>query len=286
MSRPLPAVRSMPLAELPAVYPHLRFAVRTADGQRQGHDAGARHPLSGTGKLVLACTVARLAERDAALLGERLRLTDRHRAGARTGTLRLMSGDLVLTLSDAMALVVGTGDAMCVLAVLEFLRDRGHDMESEARSLVAAWGLLDTELSGVEADAGASWGEGLTGWTTPDDLCTLLSALPEPVLAWMGAAFEPAGLASGLPGFGPRTVPHETVAGGELIEGTGGAGVARAVGVAGAAGGEGLRGWASVLVLPGAVVAAFLPADHRESPLQASTALGTAGLSVWQDLAA
>ena len=286
MNRPLPAVQSVPLAQFPAAFPHLRFAVRSVDGRQQGHDAGARHPLSGTGKLVLACAVARLAGRDADLLGQRLALTDRHRAGARTGTLRLMSGELRLTVDDAMALAVGTGEAMGVLAVLELLQDRGIDVAAEARDLVAERGLQDTEITGteitgLETAAGTSWGEGLTGWTTPADLCTLLSELPETVLGWMGAAFEPAGLASGLPGFGPRTVTHQTVAGSELAMGSGGA--------------DGPRGWASVLVLPGAVVAAFLPADPpaddgpggtAQTPLQASTALGSLGLSAWQDLSA
>lgn len=266
----------------------MRFAARTADGRQQGHDAGARHPLSGTGKLVLACAVARLAGRDADLLGQRLTLTGRHRAGARTGTLRLMSGELSLTVEDAMALIVGTGEAMGVLAVLELLQDRGIDVAAEARDLAAERGLQDTEITGLETAAGTSWGEGLTGWTTPEDLCTLLSDLPETVLGWMDAAFEPAGLASGLPGFGPRTVPHQTVAG-----------AGSPLGAGGAVGAGSPRGWASVLVLPGAVVAAFLPAESQaeppadvgpggaaRTPLQASTALGSLGLSAWQDLSA
>lgn len=291
MNRPLPAVQSIPLAQVPAAYPRLRFAVRTADGRQQGHDAGARHPLSGTGKLVLACAVARLAGRDAELLGQRLTLTDRHRAGARAGTLRLMSGELSLTVEDAMALIVGTGEAMGVLAVLELLDDRGIDVAAEARDLVAERGLQDTEITGPETADGTSWGEGLTGWTTSADLCTLLSDLPGPVLRWMGAAFEPAGLASGLPGFGPRTVPHQTVAGGGRPTGADGSGDDVGAGSP--------RGWASVLVLPGAVVAAFLPAEPPAgpdsddaadgtalTPLQASSALGSLGLSAWRDLSA
>ncbi|MGM7669906.1 serine hydrolase [Microbacterium sp. A93] len=279
MNRPLPVVRSLPLADLSAAYPQLRFAVRFADGHQQGHDAGARHPLAGIGKLVLACAVARLAAGNPDLLGERLTLTGVRRVDARSGTLRLMSGELTVTVDDAMALIVGTGDARCVLALLDHLRDRAYDVVGEARAHVTALGLENTEIMGLETDdhpdgahsGRASWGEGLTGTTTPADLCTVLASLPEPVLGWMGAAFEPAGLASGLPGFGPRTVPHRTVAGG--------------AGPTGEA-----PGWASVLVLPGAMVAARLAAEHPDgtavTPLEASAALGTLGLAVWQGLSA
>lgn len=277
----------MGMGDCASTYPQLRFAVRSADGQQQGHDAGARHPLAGTGKLVLACAVARLATRDPGLLRERLTLTGAHRAAARSGTLRLMGGELSLTVDDALALIVGTGDARCVLALLDHLRDRAYDVVGEARSHVIGLGLEDTEITGLETDGrpnggqsgGASWGEGLTGVTTPSDLCTLLTTLPDPVLGWMGAAFEPAGLASGLPGFGPRTVPHQTVAGWELLGHETGGGLGSS---------DDPPGWASVLVLPGAVVAAFLPAGHPDgstvTPLEASTTLGTLGLSAWQHL--
>lgn len=283
--RALPSVCVVALDELAVPFPHLRFAVRSADGLHLGHDAGARHPLAGTGKLVLACAVARLAARDPDLLGGRLTLTGARRKAARSGTLRLMSGEPALTVDDAMALIVGTGDAMCVLAVLEHLRERGADVVAEARAHATDLGLQDTEITGLEGAGlpdggragGVSWGEGLTGMTTPSDLCTLLATLPEPVRGWMDTSFEPAGLASGLPGFGPHTVPHQTVAGGDLLEDESDKED------------SGLpHGWASVLVLPGAVVAAFLPARLSDgtvvSPLEASTTLGTLGLSVWQDL--
>lgn len=276
MNRPLPVIRSLPLADLTAAYPQLRFAVRSADGHQQGHDDGARHPLAGTGKLVLACAVARLAARNPDLLGERLTLTGARREAARSGTLRLMSGELTLTVGDAMALIVGTGDARCVLGLLDHLQDRAFDLVAEAQALVAERGVQDTEITGRETETGVSWGEGFTGWTTPAGLCALLSELPEPVLGWMGTAFEPAGLASALPGFGPRTVPHQTVAGWELL------------GHQATRGADGPRGWDSVLVLPGAVAAAFLPAARPDgtavTPLEATAALGTLGLSVWQDL--
>jgi Beta-lactamase enzyme family len=269
------AVRTIPLEDVPAAYPQLRFAVRFPDGREKAHDAGTRHPLAGTGKLLLAIAVARWAERRPELLEDRLTLTADHRAAARTGTLRALSGDLQLTVDDALALIVGTGDGACVLAVLEHLAGRGIDVPDLARRLVAEAGMHGTELAGLEPDAdpeGASWGEGLLGETTPADLCTLLSRLPGRVVGWMGKAFEPAGLASALPGFGPRTIEHHTLAGFEL----------------GAP--AGAPGYASVLALPAgvgnppAVAAAYHPARHedgrRASALEVTAALGTLGLAV------
>ncbi|VXC12306.1 serine hydrolase [Citricoccus sp. K5] len=267
MSR-VPAVRALRLGDIPAAYPQLRFAVRFSDGRESSHDAGARHPLAGTGMLVLAAAVARLAESDPGLLGERLTLTADHRRASRTGTLRRMDSELQLTVDDALSLLVGTGDGACLQAVLEFLAGRGVDLLDVARTVVTDGNLADTEVTGFEPEAGV---------TTPADLCTALSRLPEPVLGWMGQVFEPAGLASALPGFGPRTVPHHTVAGWEP---------------AGALSGEptgdlSQTGFASVLVLPGAaVVAAYLPALHQDgtavTPLEVSTDFGTLGLSVWR----
>ncbi|WP_313815301.1 serine hydrolase [Citricoccus sp.] len=267
MSR-LPAVRAVPLSEIPAAYPQMRFAVRFADGRESSHDAGARHPLAGTGTLVLAAAVGRCAESDPGLLGERLTLTAEHRRASRSGTLRRMDSELRLTVDDALALIVGTGDGACLQAVLEFLADRGVDLLGVARTLIGDWNLVDTEISGFEPE---------TGVTTPADLCTALSGLSGRVLGWMGQVFEPAGLASALPGFGPRTVPHHTVAGWDPAGALGGDPI----------GGRSRPGFASVLVLPDtAVVAAYHPALQRDgtavTPLEVSTAFGTLGLSVWR----
>ncbi|XKH57290.1 hypothetical protein LG293_03880 [Citricoccus nitrophenolicus] len=289
MSR-LPTVRALRLGDIPAAYPQLRFAVRFSDGRESSHDAGARHPLAGTGTLVFTAAVARLAESEPGLLGERLILTADHRRASRTGTLRRMDSELQLTVDDALSLIVGTGDGACLQAMLEFLAGRGVDLLEVAGTLIRDWNLVDTEIAGFEPEAGV---------TTPADLCTALSRLPERVLGWMGQVFEPAGLASALPGFGPRTVPRHTVAGwepaSELNSET--------------TGGRPRSGFASVLVLPGAdgmtsgskagnvagdagagpgaVVAAYHPALHQDgtavTPLEVSTAFGTLGLSVWRE---
>lgn len=413
------APRTVALSQVPTAAPGLRFAVwfpgaavegpggvrrdadvrRGADVRRDAgvghgaehgaeheteHEAGEPHPLAGTGKLFLALTVARLAARDPELLATPLTVRAGHRAVARTGTLRQMSGELELTVDDAMALVIGTGDGACAAALLEHLARRGVDVLAEARDLTAALGLDATALTGLESteletttpDTGApetetganategagvtedasgahrtertndtdvpaaSWGEGLVGTTMPGDLCTLLCRLvaaaspgvvfpagrhdtagagaedgredgadgegrrrggattpgaaggaaiaeagdplgaevADRVLGWMGTVFEPAGLASALPGVGPRTLPHRTVTGLELRTPPGNG------------------GWASVLILPAdvgrgrptACVAAYQPPAHPGEagrraavhPLEASAALGTLGLAV------
>jgi hypothetical protein len=290
------------LQDITTSAPGLRFDVRYPAGPMSatraavGHGAGQPHSLAGTGKLFLAVAVARLAGRDPGLLPSPLTIRSRHRTAARTGTLRRMSGELQLTVDDAMALIVGTGDGACVVAVLELLESRGEDVLSGARQAVADLGLGATTLTGVETfaedrgggRAGQSWGEGLLGTTTPADLCTLLERLvtsgtpaSERILGWMGKTFEPAGLASALPGFGPRTIPHRTVSGFELLNP------------------PGAPGCASVLLLPAdvgtagptACVAAYYPRTRADgsttvSPVEVSAALGSLGLAVERSRAA
>jgi hypothetical protein len=291
----------VPLQDIPTSAPGLRFAVRfptvNRDDQRAAvvHEAESPHPLAGTGKLFLAVTVARLAGRDPGLLATLLTIRDGHREAARSGTFRRMTGDLRLTADDAMALVVGTGDGACAVAVLELLAVRGINVLAEAERLGDDLGLTATSFTGLEtspavdsthADGlgseGESWGEGLLGVTTPLDLCILLvhlatSETPESerVLAWMGKAFEPAGLAGALPGFGPRTIPHRTVSGLESVTP------------------PGAPGCASALILPAddagtggptACVAAYAPRTRDDgstvSPREVGTVLGSLGLAV------
>lgn len=290
-----PAPGVVLLEDITTSAPGLRFAVRfPAAPGKEGpaaveHEADSPHPLAGTGKLFLAVAVARLAERDPGLLASPLTIRGEHRAAARAGTLRRMSGELQLTLDDAMALIVGTGDGACTVAVLELLEARGVDLLAEAQQVVADLGLDATTFTGPESFArvdvgdrpGESWGEGLLGTTTPADLCTLLERLAtgeeptsERVLRWMGKAFEPAGLASALPGIGPHTISHRTLSGVELLAP------------------PGAPGCASVLILPAdagagrptAYVAAYYPrsrgADSTASAPAASAVLGSLGLAV------
>jgi hypothetical protein len=312
-----PAPGLVLLEDITTSAPGLRFAVRfpVAPGKEGPaaveREADAPHPLAGTGKLFLAVAVARLAAQDPGLLSTSLTIRDEHRSAARAGTLRRMTGELQLTVDDAMALIVGTGDGACVTALLGLLEARGADVLAEANHAAVDLGLESTAFTGLETAArtdggvtGESWGEGLTGTTTTADLCALLVRLagdaprqadasagssraprggsPDPRVAavsgraldWMGKAFEPAGLASALPGFGPRTIPHRTVSGLELLAP------------------DGAPGCASVLVLPAGVgdpapaacVAAYYPrsrgADSTASAPAASTVLGSLGLAV------
>lgn len=354
--------RAVSLSQVPTAVPGLRFAVRFPDGTGSAgagrgdvgrgagaeHEAGASHPLAGTGKLFLALTVARLAAREPGLAPTPLTIRDEHRAAARTGTLRRMSGDLDLTVDDAMALVVGTGDGACVAALLEHLARRGIDVLAEARDLTAALGLDATALTALEetvggatapdagargsvGDAGgtegtgvtegaaASWGEGLTGSTTPGDLCTLLCRLVAAASPGVVAPADRHG-ADGTEGDGTGGVATADTADplgavvadrvlgwmGTAFEPAGLAGVLPGVGprtlphrtVTGLelCTPPGAGGWASVLILPAdvesgrptACVAAYQPPVHRGEegrrtavrPLEASAALGTLGLAV------
>ena len=215
-------------------------------------------------------------------------MTADHRAGARTGTLRLLSGELTLSVDDAVNLVFSTGDGACVLALLDFAASEGVDLLVEAQGLVSSLGLHAVQLSGLERDE--SFGEGLLGQTTPASTLDLLRALGTPgdpagesaapgrvtsetrnrIQAWMGKVFEPSGLASALPGFGPKRVPHQTLSGFEFT----------------AAGAQ--RGYSSVLSLPNQAgewvqVAAHLPPSSAgvRSPRDVSAVLGTLGLAAY-----
>lgn len=292
-------LKMLRLEECVSAYPELRFAVGAAGSARETGSAGSTgvvaashadepHDLAGTGKLLLGLTLAHLGEGDEGLLERPITVTAEHRAGARTGTLRLMTGELTLSVDDAVNLVLSTGDGACVLALSDFAAAEGVDLLAEAQGLVASLGLHAVQLSGLERDE--SWGEGLVGQTTPAATLHLLRALGTPdrpegdpagkggvssgtrhrIHAWMGKVFEPAGLASALPGYGPRRVPHQTLFGWELTD----------------AGAE--RGYSSVLSLPNQAgewvhVAAHLPPSSAGvvSPRDVSAMLGTLGLAAY-----
>ncbi|MCH8561831.1 serine hydrolase [Nesterenkonia sp. YGD6] len=286
-------VKMLSLEECAATYPELRFAVGAA-GSAESTGVGAEsradepHDLAGTGKLLLGLALAHLAEGDGGFLGRPLTVTSDHRVGARSGTLRLMAGELTLSVDDAVKLVFSTGDGACVLALLDFAAPEGVDLLNEAQSLVAKLGLDAVRLTGLERDE--SWGEGLVGETTASANLQLLRALGTPgetgngpaaaggvssetrhrLHGWMGKVFEPAGLAAALPGFGPKRVPHQTLSGWELT----------------AAGAQ--RGYSSVLSLPNHAgewvhLAAHLPPSSAgvRSPRDVSAVLGTLGLAAY-----
>ncbi len=165
--------------------------------------------FSGIGKLFLAYTLDKLAQRRPELLTETLQITAEHRALADTGSLRHLTGELRLSLDDAVRLILGSGDGAAVLAVLEHLTAQGIDVLEHSRNCVAH--LEHTTITGLEE---RSAGDGLIGTTTGSDVVTLLREVIDAqgkVLDWMSTTFEPAGLASALPGYGPHTVQHWTV---------------------------------------------------------------------------
>lgn len=166
-------------------------------------------PFSGIGKLFFACTLAALENTEPDLFSQTIEITAQHRAQADTGTLRHLTDAVRLSVDDAASLMVGSGDGAATLALLEHLTGRDIDVVEFAQRHFAY--LQNTTITGTEQ---RSSGEGFTGTTTGADLLTLLREIIEAdgrVKRWMASVFEPAGLASSLPGYGPHTVEHWTV---------------------------------------------------------------------------
>lgn len=165
--------------------------------------------FSGVGKLFFACTLAALEQAEPDLFSQTVNVTAQHRAQANTGSLRHLTDAVRLSVDDAAGLMIGSGDGAATLALLEHFTARGVDVLDYARQHFAH--LPNTTITGTEE---RSSGEGFTGTTTGADLLTLLRSVVEAdgrVKRWMSSVFEPAGLASSLPGYGPHTVEHWTV---------------------------------------------------------------------------
>lgn len=197
------------------------------------------HPLAGVGKLFAALALAERASGEPELLKLPVTITGRHRQQAILGPLRTHTGDLTLSLGDALSLIVGTADAAAALAVRETLTAHGIDLAAEAQELVtrlhrARTPLVSTRITGME-DAEGSQGDLLLGRTTAEDLMTLLTMMVRcggliadaaertlapgaaaQVLEWMAQVFEPDGLTYALPGYGPKKVPQWSVSAGPL----------------------------------------------------------------------
>lgn len=174
-------------------------------------------PFAGVGKLFFASTVVELAKTIPGLWCDVLDVTPEHRHRANTGSLRHLTGPLQLSVDDAMQLIIGSGDGAAVLAIIDSLHSRGIDVLETGRRLVAE--LDNTTISGLEQH---SSGEGFTGTTTANDLLTLLRHIVDDngrLEGWMASVFEPAGLASELPGYGRYTIKHWTIADWARLEG-------------------------------------------------------------------
>lgn len=270
--------------------PDLAFSAETESGGGAQRRAEESHPFSGAGKLLLAVTMAEFGARIPNLLSEYIPVRRSHRNAARTGSLRWLSGDLRLSIDDALNLVLSSGDGASALALLEFLERQEVDLVEGARSIVDRTGLDSTRVFGAEG-SDESWGEGLVGTTTPRDLSVLLTRaytagagssavhasgidaeISRRVLGWMDSVFEPAGLASALPGYGPNRVRHWTLSGWESVP-------------AGAK-----EGSTSVLIAQSSHAGWFCVAAHHPawekaagtaSPRDVSAAFGTLGLSAY-----
>src|SRR5690625_517254 len=189
----------------------LLFAV---EGSRAVND-DVEFPFAGIGKLFFAYALAQAATQQPELLQQRVQVRAEHRAFAETGTLRRMPGERQLTVDDAIRLVVGSGDGTAVRVLLDHLDAAGIDMLEVGRQSTAH--LPNTTIRALEE---TSAGEGFLGTTTGSDVLKLLREIIDAdgvVLAWMSKVFEPGGLASSLPGYGPHTVEPWTVAGWERM---------------------------------------------------------------------
>lgn len=295
-------VQVVPAVDWQQSFPELSYAVHSDRGGQFAHSDGHVHPFAGTGKVLFGLTVAELVEAHPEIRHMQVTVRSRHREGARTGTLRLLTGELSVGLEDAVNLVLSTGDAAAALALLEALENQGVDVLKCAQDLARRLGLNHTVITGTESPE-ASWGEGLTGTTSPSDLRILLQHLcaalradhhgaaenqgeddagvgdsllsaevAELTLGWMRQVFEPAGLASALPGYGPHRVRQWTVSGWESAP-RGAAEGASSVLITHSA----QAGWvcAAVYHRP------WSQSHQVRSPRDVSTAMGSLGLSAY-----
>ncbi|MDR7345927.1 serine hydrolase [Enteractinococcus fodinae] len=180
-------------------------------------NADVEFTFSGIGKIFFAQAVVEAAGTNPELLQRVIPIRAQHREHAETGTLRHLPGELKLTVDDAMRLVTGSGDGAAVQALFEYFEAEGIDILECGRQAVAH--LPNTTITGLEK---LSAGEGFHGVTTANDVLVLLRQIINddgPVMEWMSQVFEPGGLASTLPGYGPHTIQHWTVAGWERMYG-------------------------------------------------------------------
>lgn len=227
---------------------------------------GIAFTFSGIGKLLLAYTLNNIETQEPGLLEQTLAISDEHRARADTGSLRHLTGDLQVTVEDALRLILSSGDAAATLALLEHLDANDVDVVACGQAMVD--NLPHTEITGIEQERSA--GDGFTGTTTAADVLQLLRNIIDDdgrILQWMSHTFEPAGLASALPGYGPHTVEHWTISGWARLTET-----------------QAIEGRTSVLILNGEHgrfgVVAHAPVGTQDVPAK----FGSLGLSTLADL--
>ena len=244
------------------------------------------------------------------LLAEPMTIGQQHRHDAAAGPLRTHTGDITMSLADAMGLVVATSDVAASLAVQNALKERGLSLVHEANRLLTRLSHTSSALSHTvitgEEDLEHATGDLLQGQSSPQDLVNVLQLMaqaggltgsaaassPDPadeqvrgisgqaadrVLRWMTQVFEPTGLAYGLPGYGPKKVPQWSVAGPQLRSPSSVHGCTSVLITHPPRGGAAATGLA--------VIAAHLPRDPRAEPtrgIQSAHAFGALGLNAYR----
>lgn len=192
----------------------LLFAIE----QGRAVNADIPFPFSGIGKLFFAYALAQLEAQQPGFLKHPLQISAQHRQKAEVGTLRHLTGAIELSVEDAIRLMTTSGDGVAVRALLDHVKAMGVDILELGQQSVDH--LPNTNITELED---YSAGDGFCGTTTANDVLVLLREIiagDGKVLDWMTSVFEPGGLASSLPGYGPRIAEHWTVAGWERLDNT------------------------------------------------------------------
>src|SRR5699024_3904708 len=130
---------------------------------------------------------------------------------ADSGPLRFLTGTIQLTVDDAVALMLQTGDGAATMGLLDIVVASGNNIINDAHSLLNH--LENSTYTGLED---RTMDDAFIGTTAAANILSLLRQISDNngrLKTWMSAVFEPAGLANALPGYGPHTVEHWTVSG-------------------------------------------------------------------------
>lgn len=212
------------LAEMTAARPFtVSWYLIDLRDSREFHERGDTPvPCAGTDRLLLYLSCLRAVQRGQLDLSVPVTYEERHRSGAGSGIIRWMSPGLTITLGDALAQTIITGDSVATALVREELAAR----------TVPAPDLVD----GFCADAGLAQANCATSRVTSayDQACLVESlvalargapprvdlgidqSLAARALDVMSSVLSTAGISAHLPGYGPfnARVAHLTCDGG------------------------------------------------------------------------
>lgn len=200
------------------------YFIDMRDGGDLHYHGEAPVPSAGTERLLLYLSCLRAVQRGQLDLNATVRYEDRHRSAARYGVLRWMTPGLRITVGDALAQLIITGDSVGAALVREELASR----QMPAFDLVDQF-CADTGLSATSTIDGRPS-------TTPYDQARLVESLVsrahdrpprldvgvDPPLAaqavdLMSSVLSTTGITAHLPGYGPfhARVAHLACEGGE-----------------------------------------------------------------------